>query len=95
MEHRGADLEVGARYIVEAMEHPDAATIEDARGVRSVVPRVWLAPDAEEGDVLVAVTDASGAIRLVRDDAAAASRRRGMQEGHDRLPRAADGDLDL
>jgi hypothetical protein len=95
MDDRAADLEVGERYIVEALEHPEVATIEDARGVRAVVPRTWLPPEAVEGDVVVAVTLAQGEIRLARDDAATAARRREMQERHDRLPRADDGDLDL
>ena len=84
--------------IVESLEHPTIATLEDGDGTRLVVPRSWLPRDAADGDVLRAIVEdevEGRTIHLRIDVEATATRRREMQERHERLPRAPGGDLDL
>jgi hypothetical protein len=88
----------GAPLIVEALEHPTIATLEDGEGARLVVPRAWLPRDAADGDVLRAIVEdgVDGRTVHLRIDAEATAKRgREMQERRDHLPRAPGGDLDL
>ena len=85
------------RYVLDALGHPDLATLEGPDGRTLAVPRAWLPAAAREGDVLrtVDTRDATETVRFEIDAAATEERRRDMQERRDGLPGAPSGDLEL
>ena len=86
------------RYVVDALEHPDLATLEGPGGNTIVVPRSWLPAGAREGDVLTtldAAAQADVSARFAVDAGATEERRRALQERRDGLPKAPSGDLEL
>lgn len=85
-------------YVVDALEHPDLATLEGPDGRSLIVPRSWLPEDAREGDVLTTLAtyeNADATVRFEIDTAATEERRRTLQQRRDDLPRAPSGDLEL
>ena len=85
-------------YVVEALEHPDLATLEGPDGRALAVPRSWLPEHAREGDLLTALAThatADASVRFEIDAAATEERRRTLQQRRDGLPRAPSGDLEL
>ena len=86
------------RYVVDALEHPDQATLEGPDGRTIAVPRSWLPASAREGDVLRTLGphgDTAESVRFEVDAAATEERRRDLQERRDGLPGAPSGDLEL
>lgn len=85
------------RYVVDALEHPDQATLEGPDGRTIAVPRSWLPGSAREGDVVRtrATLGDTDSVRFEVDAAATEERRRGLQERRDGLPGAPSGDLEL
>lgn len=86
------------RYVIEALEHPELATLEAPGGDAVVVPRSWLPARAREGDVLTTLATHASAdegVRFEIDAAATEERRRALQERRDGLPSAPSGDLEL
>lgn len=85
------------RYVVDALEHPDLATLEGPDGGSLAVPRSWLPAHAREGDVLrtLANAGADAVVRFEVDAAATEERRRALQERRDGLPSGPSGDLEL
>ena len=86
------------RYVIDALEHPDRATIEGPDGRTIAVPRSWLPASAREGDVVrtsATLDDTAEGVRFEVDAAATEERRRSLQERRDGLPGAPSGDLEL
>ncbi len=86
------------RYVVDALEHPDIATVEGPDGLSVAIPRSWLPASARAGDVLRTLAthgDTADSVRFEIDAAATEERRRAMQERRDGLPGAPSGDLEL
>ena len=86
------------RYVVDALEHPDLATLEGPDGRSVAVPRSWLPAHAREGDVITTLdahAQADQGVRFEVDAAATDERRRALQERRDGLPGAPPGDLEL
>jgi hypothetical protein len=86
------------RYVVDALEHLDVATLEGPDGRSLAVPRSWLPARAREGDVLATLAthgDSAESVRFEVDPAATEERRRALQERRDGLPGAPSGDLEL
>ena len=85
-------------YVVDALEHPDLATLEGPDGRSLAVPRSWLPEHAREGDVLTTLAthaNADATVRFEIDAGATEERRRTLQQRRDGLPRAPSGDLEL
>ncbi len=86
------------RYVVDALEHHDLATLEGPDGRSVAVPRSWLPAHAREGDVITTLdahAQADQGVRFEVDAAATDERRRALQERRDGLPGAPPGDLEL
>lgn len=84
-------------YTIDRFEDNDLAVLETDAGKSVTVPRLYIPPQAREGDVLVELPwyDRDGEVRYRVDVAETKKRQQQVADLRASLPKADEGDLEL